>query len=273
MPAASIGAEHRRRLAHDDRAGAEAVDDEAEFGELPGALGEPVDVLGRQVDDLRDEQDLAGDAVLGERPLHALIDQPLMRRVLVDDDQPVLGLGDDVGLVDLRPRRAERARERGRVRLRRACASAEGCTTAKAACAASAKPVRQRRIAARPAGATTASPAAAGARSRRPGGRRRSWRRPPSLDERSSLRAQRLAQRADDQAADQAGIAEAHLRLGRVDVDVDQRRIEREEQHRDRMAVALHDVGIGGAERAEELRSRTGRPLTKRYCASPLPRL
>ena len=32
---------------------------------------------------------------------------------------------------------------------------------------------------------------------------------------------QRMAQRADDQAAHQAGIAEAHLGLGRMDVHVD----------------------------------------------------
>ena len=34
---ASTGAEQRRRLAHDDRAGAEAVDDEAELRQLPCA--------------------------------------------------------------------------------------------------------------------------------------------------------------------------------------------------------------------------------------------
>ena len=41
------------------------------------------------------------------------------------------------------------------------------------------------------------------------------------------------------QAAHEARIAETHVGLGRVDIDVDQRRIEREEQGRERMPVLL----------------------------------
>ena len=63
---------------------------------------------------------------------------------------------------------------------------------------------------------------------------------------------QRLLQRADEQAAHQAGIAEAHLGLGRVHVDVDLARIERDEQRHDRMAVARQVVGIGGAHHADQ---------------------
>ena len=61
-----------------------------------------------QLDDLGDQQHLAREPRLRQRRLHALIDQPLMRRVLIDDDDAVGGLRDDVGLVQLRPRRAER---------------------------------------------------------------------------------------------------------------------------------------------------------------------
>ena len=47
-----------------------------------------------------------------------------MRRMLIDDDQPIYCFGDDVGLVQLRPRRAQRVerviRHRPASRLRRA---------------------------------------------------------------------------------------------------------------------------------------------------------
>ena len=46
--------------------------------------------------------------LLVERGLHALVDQPLVRGVLVDDDEAVAGLRHDVGVVHLRARGAER---------------------------------------------------------------------------------------------------------------------------------------------------------------------
>ena len=64
----------------------------------------------------------------------------------------------------------------------------------------------------------------------------------------------RVADRADDQAAHQAGIAEAHLELRRVDVHVELGGVELEEERGDRKAVARQHVGIGGAERAREQR-------------------
>ena len=76
---------------------------------------------------------------------------------------------------------------------------------------------------------------------------------------------QRVAQAADDQAADQRGVAEAHLGLGRMDVDVDRFGRHVEEQRHDRMAVAGEEIGIGAAHGAGEQLSRTGRPLTNRY--------
>ena len=87
---------------------------------------------GIELDDLGDQQDLPRDALLLERGLHALVDQPLVRGVLVDDDQAVAGLRHDVGVVHLRAGGAERtveqigrglghldARGRGRARRRR----------------------------------------------------------------------------------------------------------------------------------------------------------
>ena len=53
------------------------------------------------------QQGLALDCVSRQGGLHAFMDQAFMGGVLVDDDQPVGGLGDDIGVVQLRPRRAQ----------------------------------------------------------------------------------------------------------------------------------------------------------------------
>src|SRR6185503_14093014 len=60
----------------------------------------------------------ARDAAIGESALQALIDQALMRGVLIDDDERILGLGDDEGVVDLRPRGSERIERPLRIVLR-----------------------------------------------------------------------------------------------------------------------------------------------------------
>ena len=62
---------------------------------------------------------------------------------------------------------------------------------------------------------------------------------------------ERMAQRADHQAAHVPRVAEAHLGLGGMDVDVDQRRVEIEEQHGHRMAVARQEILVGGADHAD----------------------
>ena len=63
---------------------------------------------------------------------------------------------------------------------------------------------------------------------------------------------ERVAEAADDQPANRAGIAEADLGLGRVDVDVDLVAREVEEQGEHRVAVAGEQVLIGGAHRADQ---------------------
>ena len=65
----------------------------------------------------------------------------------------------------------------------------------------------------------------------------------PAADERG-------AQGTDDQAAHDAGIAEAHLGLGRMDVDVDHLGRRFEEQRHHRMAVARQEILVGAAHRA-----------------------
>ncbi len=67
---------------------------------------------------------------------------------------------------------------------------------------------------------------------------------------------QRVAQRADDQAAHQARIAEAHLGLGRMDVDVDLVGGAGDEQRHHRMAVAREKVLVGAAHRADAAAGR-----------------
>ena len=64
--------------------------------------------FGVELDHLGDQQHLAGEAAIGEGLLQPLIDEALMRSVLIDDDEGGLGLGDDEGVVHLRPRGAER---------------------------------------------------------------------------------------------------------------------------------------------------------------------
>ena len=61
-----------------------------------------------------------------------------------------------------------------------------------------------------------------------------------------------LAQRADDEAAHEAGIAEAHFGLGRVDVDVDRARLAADEQRQRRVPPGGQKIHVGGTHRARE---------------------
>ena len=119
-------AEQRRDLAHDDRGGAEGLDHEAEPLEVLGSGAEPLGALGVELDHFGDQQELPRQAAIGEGLFQALIDEPLMRRVLIDDDERVLGLGDDEGVVELRPRRAQRIVDGARRRRRSHNVSALG---------------------------------------------------------------------------------------------------------------------------------------------------
>jgi hypothetical protein len=179
--------------------------------------------------------------------------------VLVDDDDAVAGLGDDVGAVHLGPGGAE-GKSMGSgdpaVDHRGGDCSVEG-------------PARQpppfrpghaeprlagRPVHARPAGLMTAPEPPDCHAEKLEGGRRcraaGSPPAPPAAGGRGPVPGpgQRVAQAADDQAADQRRIAEPHLGLGRVDVHVDVGGSMLDEQGRRRMAVAGQEVGIGGAQ-------------------------
>ena len=64
--------------------------------------------------------------------------------------------------------------------------------------------------------------------------------------------AQPLLDRANDQAADGLGVAKAHFRLGRMDVDVDLARVALEKKAADRMSVRGQEIEISAPERAGE---------------------
>src|SRR5262245_54457275 len=101
-------AEQSGNLAHDDRRLAEGLDNEPEPLEVSCRTGEPLGGFSVELDYFGDEQHLAREAAIGEGLLQALIDQPLVRSVLIDDDERIFRLGDDEGVVHLRPRGAER---------------------------------------------------------------------------------------------------------------------------------------------------------------------
>jgi hypothetical protein len=65
-----------------------------------------------ELDDFGEEQRLAGDPAALHRAAHPFEDEALVRGVLVDQDEAVLGLGDDIGLGDLPARDAEREVDR-----------------------------------------------------------------------------------------------------------------------------------------------------------------
>ena len=201
------------------------------------------------------------DAVLVHLTLQFFIDQPLMRGVLVYDDHATGGLRDDVILMHLPPRGAERvvrgggrlfalgrgSERRGRFGHRRALHPApDACGFGKAR--------RLRVIGRLPRGGAGAVHARAvhlvdpcalrfglhRAQSRlRYGGRCAV----PRLG-------QRMAQGRDDQPPRQTGIAETHLGFRGMHVYIDQRWRAFHEQRRRRVAVAAEEIEIGPAQRA-----------------------
>ena len=65
-------------------------------------------------------------------------------------------------------------------------------------------------------------------------------------------RREHVLHRALDGLVDRARIAEAHLDLGRVHVDVDARRVDLDEQHVGRLLLAVQHVLVGGAQRVRD---------------------
>src|SRR5271166_5013541 len=106
----------RRRLADENRAGAETFDHKAERSQFLGLRLDERRRVRIEVDHERGQQRLPLDPLPLALALELFIDDPLVRRMLVDDDEPIRGLGDDVVPMHLRPRGAER---RGEVALGR----------------------------------------------------------------------------------------------------------------------------------------------------------
>ena len=107
-PAAVNLAEQRRGFAQCHRAGSEGFEHDAVTGEFVGARHKPLDVSFVELDDVGDQEKLPRHAGLRNCCLEPLIDDALVRGVLIDNDEPIARLRDDVSVVDLRTRRAER---------------------------------------------------------------------------------------------------------------------------------------------------------------------
>ena len=89
-------------------AGTESFDAEAEARQGYGFVEKQCHRIDRHLDHGRDQHQLAADPVLRPRSLQPLVDEPLVSRVLIHDDDPVLRLGQDIRLVELGASGAER---------------------------------------------------------------------------------------------------------------------------------------------------------------------
>ena len=165
-----------------------------------------------------------------DRRLQPLIDEALVRGMLIDDHHAVAGLRHDIGFVHLRARGPERAVEQIGRNLRHARAriggrrdrlerllrgfreSERGIAVGRESCGAAGER-RQSQLARGMAAGRNAAMVAS----------------PPPDEARRASPRQRLAQRADDQRAHEAGIAKAHLGLGGMHVHIHFARIERHE--------------------------------------------
>ncbi len=177
-----------------------------------------------------------------------------MRGVLVHHDKTVAGLRHDIGLVDLRPRRAQRAVEQIGGRLFLKADVRRGRADVERGLSRFGKRRRRRAFEGRPRSdriGRRAPPVPIG-RARREGRAERGNRGAVAVGRGAlAFAGQPLLQRVHDQRADQAGIAEPHLGLGRMHIGIDLAGIERHEQRHHGMAVARQIVGIGRAHRAE----------------------
>ena len=167
-----------------------------------------------------------------------------MRGVLVDQDQAALGLRHDVVVVQLGARGAERiALERHGVVDRAIFAAGGGRPHLEAL-------RRERRLIGDRGFGEAARQVPRGRRITRPErperGRAERARWPTAGG------GETLPDRADQEAAHQCGRTEAHLRLGRMDVDVDLLGRELQEQGGHRLAVARQQIAVSGAQRTLE---------------------
>ncbi|MNZ95691.1 hypothetical protein D3C78_1148560 [compost metagenome] len=228
-------------------------------------------------DRFRHQQRLATQAFAGHGDLQTLVGDALVGRVHVHQHQPVGVLGEDVDTLELRQGVAQRRdilrAFRQRLRRRRVGQRREeGLVSALGL--GQRRNVLTRRLIAVPAAGRrrtgrTRLPGARRSRSlqhalrqahlalrteltrRLPAGPRhgqggRTWRR--QLVIRAHL-GQCPVQGAIEEVVHHATVAETHLVLGRVHVDIDHRRIDLEEQHEGRVTAVVQHVAIGLAHR------------------------
>ena len=105
----NVGAAKRRRdRADEDRGGPEPLQLQSEVRELGEGALKPVAIGLVELDHFRDEEVLTRPGSACPSSAEALEAKPFVRGVLVDDDEPVLRFGDDVGRRDLAASNAER---------------------------------------------------------------------------------------------------------------------------------------------------------------------
>ena len=97
-----------RHFAHTDRAGAESFQHQPQTFKHRRGFDQSRHLALVHVDNHGDQQALPGNAAGFALAFQLFIDQPLMGGVLVHQDQAIARLGDDIGLMHLRPRGTER---------------------------------------------------------------------------------------------------------------------------------------------------------------------
>ena len=257
-------AQQGRGFADQDRAGTKGLNHQAQRRQFVGTGGDPLGLGGIELDHLGQQQHLARDTALRHLHFHPFVDQPLVGRVLIDDHDAVPGLGHDVGLVHLGAGGPQREVDRVEGHRRRRSFVKPWLLAVRHG----AGPILSRLRAGRDLGQAgdglggrlgVLRPAA-----HLPGGEtlsRWSLRRPAWTQVVQGFAGdgggrpvpgagQDVTQTADDQAAHQGRIAEPHLGLGRMDVDVDIAGIDLKIERHQRVAVAGQEVGIGAAQRA-----------------------
>ena len=215
------------------------------------ARQKPCDILARQLDDLRDQQDLAS------APSRPRVPPSAARRRCAHARRA--GRRSPA-----RPPSARRCSSRGAAPApRRAAASGlrrdGGMAPARASAEGRSRTAKPPARLAEPDAGGPAPPRqsrSAPAQRCRPSGRKRGQRRRPAARSRPGSPARASASRIAPIRSPRTmpGIAEAHLQLGRMDVHVDLAGRHVEEERGDGKAVARQHVGIGGAQRAGEER-------------------
>src|SRR5215510_8200701 len=89
-------AQHGWNFAHCHGARTECLDHEAKTRQLLGSCHQPRSIRLVELDDLRNEKNLARNPGILDGCLDPLVNDPLMSGVLIDDDESVMRLRHDV---------------------------------------------------------------------------------------------------------------------------------------------------------------------------------